>query len=425
MANKLRVFISSTMKDLRNERQQVVDRLNFLGFEPVNAEEFSPNGQTSWEVIEPKIRDCHLFVLLLGDSYGWEPKSGYGGGEGKSVTHLEYDAARALNIPVLPFIKKLEYGSKEDKLRDAFREAVAAWDTGHFRAEFELAKDLADKVAKALVDFCTQTALKELLRLRDAQLTPPPAAVQSAESLPVHDNDKWVLLGGAGLSISAGYPTANLIISSLAAQLWPDVAASDIYTRYSFDEVAEYYESQRGREALLQDVKALLDTPQKVWPTGAHFEAVKKFKTILTTNYDPLFEIACMTNSIPYVVITPSDPKLPEKGKVSIIKLSGTLSELESLRLTAKDLQDVMANEAFFTVIKQSLAGRKVAVVGHALRDAHVLKALTESGVSGPGVYVSPNPGPAADIILQRFNLQAKPQKADAFLASFDPDSVM
>ena len=38
MASKLRIFISSTMKDLANERDEVTRRLRSLNFEPVNAE---------------------------------------------------------------------------------------------------------------------------------------------------------------------------------------------------------------------------------------------------------------------------------------------------------------------------------------------------------------------------------------------------
>jgi len=71
MTTKLRVFISSTMKDLRNERQQLVDWLESPGFEPVNNEEFNPNGQTRWARIGPKIGDCYLFAPIIGDNYGW------------------------------------------------------------------------------------------------------------------------------------------------------------------------------------------------------------------------------------------------------------------------------------------------------------------------------------------------------------------
>jgi hypothetical protein len=85
VANKLRVFISSTMKNLPNERYEVVRQLTALGFEPVNAEDFAPLGENSWDTIKPKIEDSHIFVLILGESYGWVPDKGYGAGHGDTV----------------------------------------------------------------------------------------------------------------------------------------------------------------------------------------------------------------------------------------------------------------------------------------------------------------------------------------------------
>jgi len=44
---RLRVFVSSTMDDLVNEREAVCRKLRDLNFEPVNAENWLPDGQNS------------------------------------------------------------------------------------------------------------------------------------------------------------------------------------------------------------------------------------------------------------------------------------------------------------------------------------------------------------------------------------------
>lgn len=85
MSTKLRVFVSSTMKDLGDARRAVVERLRSLNLEPVNAEEMSPDGRSSWDVIRSEIDTSNLFILLSGESYGWIPTSGPGAGEGRSV----------------------------------------------------------------------------------------------------------------------------------------------------------------------------------------------------------------------------------------------------------------------------------------------------------------------------------------------------
>ena len=70
MSTRLRVFISSTMKDLGDARRAVVARLRSLNLEPVNAENLHPDGGSSWEVIRTEIDESHLFILLSGETYG-------------------------------------------------------------------------------------------------------------------------------------------------------------------------------------------------------------------------------------------------------------------------------------------------------------------------------------------------------------------
>jgi hypothetical protein len=78
MATKLRIIVSSTMKDLANERHAVTDQIERFNFEPVNAEAWSPDGSKSWETIEKELLSSHLVVLLLGERYGHIPGTGPG-----------------------------------------------------------------------------------------------------------------------------------------------------------------------------------------------------------------------------------------------------------------------------------------------------------------------------------------------------------
>ncbi len=104
----LRIFLSSTMTDeLENERAAVVQRLRLFNFEPVNAEGWLPDGGGIWATIEKEIRESDLFVLILGERYGWIPKAGPKADEEVSVTHLEFRAARDFGMPILVFTKEL------------------------------------------------------------------------------------------------------------------------------------------------------------------------------------------------------------------------------------------------------------------------------------------------------------------------------
>ena len=50
----LRVFISSTMKDLRNERAEVATRLRSFNLEPICAEDLMPTGGDPWSLLETR-----------------------------------------------------------------------------------------------------------------------------------------------------------------------------------------------------------------------------------------------------------------------------------------------------------------------------------------------------------------------------------
>ncbi|BBX04644.1 hypothetical protein BST36_29985 [Mycolicibacterium moriokaense] len=76
MPGALRVFVSSTMVDLANERAAVVDQLREFGFEAVNAEAIPSSGEGSWAILESEIQSCEAFVLILGERYGWIPFEG-------------------------------------------------------------------------------------------------------------------------------------------------------------------------------------------------------------------------------------------------------------------------------------------------------------------------------------------------------------
>ncbi|NEJ01295.1 DUF4062 domain-containing protein [Rhizobium ruizarguesonis] len=62
-------------------------------------------------MLATEIENSHIFLLLMGDRYGWIPTGGPGGTLGKSVTHLETKLAKTSGIPILPFVKRLKYGA--------------------------------------------------------------------------------------------------------------------------------------------------------------------------------------------------------------------------------------------------------------------------------------------------------------------------
>lgn len=109
MKKKLQIFISSTYKDLQDERQAAVEAILGSNNIPAGMELFKAGSNSQWETIKKWINDSDIYMLILGGRYGSiEPTSK------KSYTQLEYEYAISKDIPVFAtvlsdsFIKRKE-----------------------------------------------------------------------------------------------------------------------------------------------------------------------------------------------------------------------------------------------------------------------------------------------------------------------------
>lgn len=112
---KYSVFVSSTYKDLREARQQVMLALLKMGCIPAGMELFPASNKDQWSVIQRVIDECDYYVLILGGRYGSiAPDS-----EGMGYTEKEFRYAVKRGIPALAFLhedpKSLLVGAEENK----------------------------------------------------------------------------------------------------------------------------------------------------------------------------------------------------------------------------------------------------------------------------------------------------------------------
>lgn len=95
-----RVFLSSTSKDLVLHRAAVERAILGLdGFAPIAMEHFGARDTTASGIDETKVRECQVFVGLVGHCYGSSPGNG-----APSYTEQEYELAKALGLPRLMFV---------------------------------------------------------------------------------------------------------------------------------------------------------------------------------------------------------------------------------------------------------------------------------------------------------------------------------
>ncbi|HJV97264.1 MAG TPA: NB-ARC domain-containing protein, partial [Albitalea sp.] len=125
-----KVYVSSTVVDLKAERQAVIDWLVQARHQPVHS--YLPDSETVRDSCLADIDGCDLYVLILGHRYGFIP-AGSDNPEGLSITHQEYRRAIERHKPCIVLMRTSVPDVRlSDLLNDTLRPKVEA-----FRAEIK------------------------------------------------------------------------------------------------------------------------------------------------------------------------------------------------------------------------------------------------------------------------------------------------
>lgn len=149
-------------------------------------------------------------------------------------------------------------------------------------------------------------------------------------------NRKIVLWAGSGLSLYAGYPSGstfcNIICDAAKTEEDKEILLKH---RTVLVNVAEEFEQLYSRDELISLVSAHFDKAPSVNP-NAHYlcTQIPQIDTIITTNYDHLFEHV-YGDKLRAVVGT--QYKAPGKEPVTLYKIHGDSSDSASVALTSKD----------------------------------------------------------------------------------------
>src|ERR1700720_1344273 len=96
-----RVYVSSTITDLRAERQAVMDWLVAAQHQVVHS--YRPDSDTVRDSCLADVDTCDLYVLIAGHRYGFQP--GQDNPEGLSITQLEFRRAGQSGIPRIALLR--------------------------------------------------------------------------------------------------------------------------------------------------------------------------------------------------------------------------------------------------------------------------------------------------------------------------------
>lgn len=147
---KYQVFVSSTYKDLTEERQEVMQALLELDCIPVGMELFPAADDDQWTLIKRLIDDCDYYILIVGGRYGSLNK------DGLSYTQMEYEYAVSREIPIIGFLHKnpesipVGKSEKEEGLKQKLEDFKKRVQLKMCRY-WENATDLGSQVSRSLV----------------------------------------------------------------------------------------------------------------------------------------------------------------------------------------------------------------------------------------------------------------------------------
>ena len=137
------VMISSTVKDLVQERDAVARAISALGLKSFQSETSGSLPYTPREVCASMAQRCDVFILITGEQYGYILE------EGISAVEFEFNVAREQNSEkILVYIK--DRVNRDPRLTK-FLERLENFDKGYSRSLFLTPEELYEKVLPNIV----------------------------------------------------------------------------------------------------------------------------------------------------------------------------------------------------------------------------------------------------------------------------------
>lgn len=151
MQKKYQVFVSSTFRDLADERQDAIRSILDLGHIPAGMELFPASDTEQLVYIKKVIDECDYYLLIMGGRYGSLDTNGV------SYTEREYDYAVETGKVVIAFphgdLASIPVGKSEteNRMRENLEQFRAKVMTGRLVREWKTKEQLESLVVKAMV----------------------------------------------------------------------------------------------------------------------------------------------------------------------------------------------------------------------------------------------------------------------------------
>ena len=171
----MKVYVSSTYRDLQRHRAAVDLTLRKMGVDVIGMEQYAAEGSRPTARCKRDVEVADVYVLILGWRYGYVPEQDNKAAQ--SVTEIEYRHAQATNKPILAFLLDPETPWPPNSMDSASADATAAAKISALRSEvggaylagiFTSPEDLASQVAAAVASLGLTAQVSQLVLNRTA-----------------------------------------------------------------------------------------------------------------------------------------------------------------------------------------------------------------------------------------------------------------
>jgi hypothetical protein len=180
----------------------------------------------------------------------------------------------------------------------------------------------------------------------------------------------WV---GAGFSKYAGFPLggelASIIYDSLSIEEKRSISKS-----IPLPELCEAYVCARSRNQLIQLLRKIFERTPASLVHHKRLAQIPLVKTIVTTNYDNLFEIAFGGEM--QKVLNNIDTSYIDDNKLTFFKAHGDLNDPNSVVITTSDYNTAIDQEtqksSYWSCIKSRIVNKAIIMLGYSLTDPNI-----------------------------------------------------
>jgi len=186
--------------------------------------------------------------------------------------------------------------------------------------------------------------------------------------------EEVLLFAGAGLSMYAGYPLGKSLGETFYHNLTPSQQKEIELTSDLLKLTEDIFNIKNGsKNYLIEILKREFQKDPISLETHNILARIPQIKTIITTNYDSLFET---TNKNLEIIRRSSDYSVVDSKKQQLFKIHGDFSDTRNIILTKSDYNNFFIenkNETvFWTAVKDRLASNHILFIGYALEDDNI-----------------------------------------------------